>query len=179
MKTKYGTAKIGKDGYYRITSMKEGNNGKILHRLIARDYFGDWIDEPLIDGEKIEIHHIDGNPLNNCVLNLLPLSKSEHLSLHKSGENNPMYGKTGENSPRYGEHHSEESKQKMSEANNTSGYLNVCKQKNKTYKQGFQWVYRYSEDGKRKRLTSVDIKKLESKVKARGLPWKKLKNNGG
>lgn len=37
--TKWGTAKINSDGYYVITSRKEGNNGKRLHRLIARDYF--------------------------------------------------------------------------------------------------------------------------------------------
>ena len=30
MKTKYGMAKIQKDGYYRIISKKEGNYGKQL-----------------------------------------------------------------------------------------------------------------------------------------------------
>jgi hypothetical protein len=59
-------------------------------------------------------------------------------------------------------------------ARNTSGYLNVYKNKNKTCKQGFIWVYQYSEDGKRKALTSVNIKKLEKKVKEKGLPWRKL-----
>ena len=34
-----------------------------------------------------------------------------------SGENNPRYGKTGEKHPFYGKHHTEEAKQKMSEAN--------------------------------------------------------------
>ena len=35
--TKYGIAKIHNTGYYRITSRKEGNNGKLLHRLIFED----------------------------------------------------------------------------------------------------------------------------------------------
>lgn len=157
MKTKYGNAKIKDEGYYRITSSKESNYGKLLHRLIARDYFGDWIDEPLIDGEKIEIHHIDGNPLNNCVLNLLPLPRSEHLRLHHNGKK-----------------HSEESKQKMSYAHNTTGYYRVSKHKNKRYKQGFIWLYRYFVDGKQKSIYSVDIKKLEKKVKAKGLKWRKI-----
>lgn len=104
--TKYGNAKISNKGYYVITSKKEGNNMKSLHRLIAKDYFGDWIDEPLINGEQIDIHHIDGNPLNNCVLNLLPLPKSEHHKLHNSGENHPNYGK----------HLSDETKRKISES---------------------------------------------------------------
>ena len=104
--TKYGNAKISNKGYYVITSKKEGNNMKLLHRLIAKDYFGDWIDEPLINGEQIDIHHIDGNPLNNCVLNLLPLPKSEHHKLHNSGENHPNYGK----------HLSDETKRKISES---------------------------------------------------------------
>lgn len=215
MKTKWGNARVDK-GYYRITSRKEGNCGKLLHRLIARDYFGDWIDEPLIDGEKIEIHHIDGNPLNNCVLNLLPLPASEHRRLHHKGKfvseetrkkmskNNCRYwegknlpneikikiaeghkGKTyseetkkkiseskkGENHPMYGKHHSEETRKKMSIVRNTSGYMNVHKSKTKNATQGFVWVYTFYEDGKQKKIQSVDLDKLEAKVKSKGLKW--------
>lgn len=36
--TKFGNAKID-NGYYRITSWKEGNNGKLLHRLIWEDFW--------------------------------------------------------------------------------------------------------------------------------------------
>lgn len=32
--TKFGTAKINKKGHYQITSRKEGNGGKLLHRLM-------------------------------------------------------------------------------------------------------------------------------------------------
>ena len=72
--------------------------------------------------------------------------------------------------------HSEESKCKMSKSKNTTGYLNVSKQKNPNYKKGFTWRYTYYEDGKRKSITSVDIEKLESKVKAKGLKWLKFEN---
>lgn len=68
---------------------------------------------------------------------------------------------------------SEEDKIKMSKATNTSGYYCVSKIKDKKLKQGFRWRYCYYEDSKRKSITSVDIKKLEKKVKAKGLMWVK------
>ena len=98
----------------------------------------------------------------------------------------------GKNNPMYGKHHSLEAKERMSKkkkgiklsnkhkenmskAKNTSGYYNVCKHKGKTYKQGFTWDYQYyDENGKRRRISCVDINKLEQKVKDRGLKWKKL-----
>lgn len=60
------------------------------------------------------------------------------------------------------------------EAQNTTGYYRVTKQKSKTYKQGFVWRYQYSENGKKKAIISVDIKKLEKKVKAKRLEWREL-----
>jgi hypothetical protein len=42
-------------------------------------------------------------------------AKSKISSANK-GKNHPMYGKTGENNPRYGQHHSVESKAKLSAA---------------------------------------------------------------
>ena len=74
--------------------------------------------------------------------------------------------------------HSEKTKIKLSINKNTSGYFRVYKQKNKKYNQGFIWVYRYyDETGKRKSIISVDIKKLEAKVKAKGLKWECIKND--
>jgi group I intron endonuclease len=81
-----------------------------------------------------------------------------------SGENNPMYNKN----------HSKESRIKMSESKNTSGYSRVVKQKSEKYKQGFIWRYQYYEKGKRKFIRSVDIKKLEKKVKDKGLVWGRI-----
>ena len=77
-----------------------------------------------------------------------------------------------------GKNLSEEHKQNMSESRNTSGYLYVCKKKDKNCKQGFTWCYRYRENGKRKAIVSVDIKKLEAKVKSKGLVWRRLENGG-
>ena len=57
--SKYGTAKISNDGYYRISSGKEGNNRKYLHRLIFEDFYG-----PI--PENCHVHHKDGNKLNIC-----------------------------------------------------------------------------------------------------------------
>ena len=81
----------------------------------------------------------------------------------------------GENHPFYGKYHSDETKITMSKTKNTSGYLNVTKKKCKTCKQGFTWKYQYTENGKRKYIGAIDINKLEEKVKAKGLLWKKLK----
>lgn len=73
---------------------------------------------------------------------------------------------------------SEECKLKMSKSHNTSGYFRVHKKKDKSCKQGFIWEYRYyDETGKRKSIISVDIKKLEAKVKAKGLKWECIKND--
>lgn len=69
---------------------------------------------------------------------------------------------------------SDEHKIKISKSKNTTGYFRVCKQKDKTCKQGFTWHYRYYEDGKRKIIGSVSLEKLEQKVKAKGLEWREL-----
>jgi len=69
---------------------------------------------------------------------------------------------------------SEETKRRMSENKNITGYYRVCKHNHPHCKQGFQWQYNYSEDGKQKHINSVDIKRLEEKVKAKGLEWYKF-----
>lgn len=108
--TKWGAAKIDSKGYYRITSIKEGNRDKLLHRLIWEDFYGCEIPKGYI------IHHKNGNKLDNCILNLQLMSRADHNTLHKTGEThteeskrkmseshkgekNSMYGRTGENCP--------------------------------------------------------------------------------
>lgn len=180
IKTKFGTAIINSHGYYQICSRKEKNYGKYWHRLIFEDFYGFEIPK------GFHIHHKNGNPLDCCILNLQIISASEHKSLHNKG-NNYMLGK----------HHSEETKKIISEAQkgnkhmlgkklsieskikiskyrNTSGYYRVFKKKDSHCKQGFRWVYSYYENGKYKRITNVDINKLEEKVKAKGLEWIKF-----
>lgn len=80
--TKFGIAKLQSNGYYHITSYKEGNYGKRLHRLIWESIWGkipkNWV-----------IHHVDGNKTNNCILNLWGMDKTYHNKLHNTGKNNP------------------------------------------------------------------------------------------
>lgn len=108
-KTIWGTAKPNTKGYYVITSAKEGNCGKFLHRLIWESVWGElpknWV-----------VHHLDEQKNNNCILNLFGMPKDKHVSLHFKGEKHPMYGKTRENHPMYGKHLSYEARQKISES---------------------------------------------------------------
>lgn len=107
------------------------------------------------------------------------------------GENNPMFGKKhslearkkisekrkGVSHPGYtkGRECPLNQKIKTSKTMNTSGYFRVGKHKDLSCKQGFKWVYHYKdENGKIKRMCSVDLKKLEKRVKQKNLPWKKL-----
>ena len=187
--TKWGTARSYGD-YYRITSYSEGNRDKRLHRLIWEAYHGE-----IPDGYVV--HHKDGNKLNNDISNLELLTDSAHKKLFKHDEKTKQF--LLDNLRKYphgmlGKKCSETTKQKISQANkgnfhsfetkrnesiskNTSGYLFVYKNKRKDCKQGFMWVYRFTHKGIKHEFSSVDIKKLEQKVKSHGLPWEKL--NGG
>ena len=57
---------------------------------------------------------------------------------------------------------------------NTSNYYRVHKRKTKQVKQGFTWVYEYSENNKQKKISSVNFETLKKKVQAKGLPWYKI-----
>ncbi len=89
----------------------------------------------------------------------------QKMSKRMSGENNPMFGKIGENHSKYGY---------VKKGGNTSGYYRVYKAKCFRCKQGFFWRYKYRVNGKQKVISSVDLKKLEEKVKAAGLEWRKV-----
>ena len=181
--TKYGTAKLN-EGYYQISSNKEGNQGKKLHRLIFEEYHKCTLDKNDI------IHHIDGDKLNNHPANLICMSRKAHLKLHHTGKNhkgknNPMYGKhfseetrkkmseaqKGEKHHMYGKHFPKEHRKNLSKSRNTTGFYLVSKERCKSCKQKFKWVYCYYENRKRKRISNIDLKKLEEKVKAKGLEW--------
>lgn len=70
-----------------------------------------------------------------------------------------------------------ESTLNMIRTKNTSGIYRVSKQTNSKYKQGFRWIYQYDdENGKRKVIASVDLDKLESKVKSKCLDWIKVED---
>ena len=76
--TEFGRAKIDNKGYYRITSRKEGNHNKLLHRLFFEKFHGS-IPEGYI------IHHKDGDKCNNCILNLELMSVRYHQNIHNMG----------------------------------------------------------------------------------------------
>lgn len=74
---------------------KPHENGRIKeHRYMVElnhEYFEDKFFEE-IDGwfylrDGIEVHHIDFNHTNNDISNLLPMTKSEHVSLHNRHRN--------------------------------------------------------------------------------------------
>ena len=101
------------------------------------------------------------------------------LSELNSGENNYWYGKTGKDASNYGNVPSKETCGKISingsKSRNKTEYYRVSKLKDNHCKQGFIWRYIYFEDGKQKVICSVDINKLEEKVKNKGLKWLKFK----
>ena len=145
--TKYGRAKIDSNGYYRITSRKEGNHRKLLHRLIFESVHGEI-------PEGYCVHHIDGDRLNNCILNLELLSLNYHQSMHNIGN--------------------DELHRRISLARNTTGYRNVSVVRRDDYKQGFTYRYRYYKNGVQKSIGSVTLEGLKEKVLAKGLAWEKF-----
>jgi hypothetical protein len=162
IKTKFGNARLCYDGYYKITTRKEGNHNKQLHRVIYEDYYKCTI---LPNGV---IHHKDENRENNDIENLVLMDKIEHLRLHKKGNN---YGRVGENHPFYNKHHSDEDMERMSKMKSNTGYFRVSKNKKHDVNQGFVWKYQYYVDGKRKSIVSVNLKDLRDKVVSKGLDW--------
>lgn len=85
VKTPFGNASRNTNGRYRITSRKEGNKGKLLHRLIWEDFYG----KPIPKG--YEIHHKDGNPINNDIRNLQCCESFKHNRFHGKQKDNSGY----------------------------------------------------------------------------------------
>ena len=79
-----------------------------------------------------------------------------------------------ENNPFFGKKHSIESKKRMSQRKNKTGFFRVSKNKRKEYKKGFVWKYAYYENNKRKFLSSTSLEELERKVKEKNLKWEKI-----
>ena len=103
MKTKFGNATIHPNGHYRITSGKEGNHGKMLHRLIYEDYHKCSI-LPFAD-----CHHKNGIKTDNRIENLVLMYHNKHSKMHNTGDGNPR--------ARKGVKVSEETRKKISQAN--------------------------------------------------------------
>lgn len=183
--TKFGTVKINNNnGYYQVTTQKQGNHRKLWHRLIWEDVYGEICSSDYI-------HHKDGNRLNNCILNLEAINKSKHQSLHNLGKTvsdetkkkigNAHRGKTISEKQKQqlrefhlGQKHTDETIRKMTESRNSSGYYRVQKCKDNKCKQGFIWKYVYNENGKYKVISRVNFDDLEREVKNRRLEWREL-----
>ena len=95
IKTKYGNARINSSGYYMISSQKEGNFEKYLHRLIYEEHYGEI-------PKNHFVHHKNENKLDNRIENLELISHAEHTRLHSIG-----------NKYWLGKKHTEEAKEKM------------------------------------------------------------------
>lgn len=80
-KTKFGNARLRKrDRYLYITSLKEGNNGVAVHRLVWEDHYKTKIPK------KYDIHHINENKTDNRIQNLQCVKKRIHLQHHRIGK---------------------------------------------------------------------------------------------
>lgn len=89
-------------------------NGRLYFRSVKVHMIQIWTNFGYRDTKKWAIHHLDENPLNNSLDNLIFMTRSEHMRLHKNHS---------------GHHHSEESKAKMSIAH--KGYLVSAETKSK------------------------------------------------
>lgn len=174
IKTKFGSASKDYKGYYRISSSKEGNRHKLLHRLIFEDFYQIKLPSNII------IHHDDGNKTNNEIWNLIPMTNAEHISLHNKGHKYAV-GRILSKETRKkiseahkGKTHSIDSCEKISAKKTRTGYFRVGTEKSKTSKHEFTYRYRYYENGKRKGIWASTIEDLKEKVLAEGLPWKKV-----
>lgn len=82
------------------------NDGSQRTRLVALLYAR--LKKEIYENRKFEIcedvHHKDGNTLNDKISNLVAIDHPQHMKITNKGENNPMYGK----------HHNEETKRKIS-----------------------------------------------------------------
>lgn len=135
--------------------------------------------------EKWWIHHFSATNREKGYNKEDGGNKNKHHSLEsrrkmseaKKGENNPNYGIKGENHHRFGKQHSLDTLLKMSKSHNSTGYFRVTKMSTSSCTQGYRWGYSYYENGKKKLISSVDIEKLELKVKSKGLFWFPLKKD--
>ena len=152
--TEFGLAIVNHNGYIQVVSGEYRN--KFIHRLIWEKHNGKI-------PNRYQIHHIDGNKLNNNISNLQLITPEEHTR-HHMRENNPNKGIT----------RSLENKLNMSIHKNKTGFFRVSKEYSKRYKNGFRYRYIYLENGKRKEIKSVNIDTLKEKVLAKGLEWIEL-----
>ena len=127
----------------RILKQRQNNRGYLFVKLYKNRkkerkqihilLFETFNDYKLKENEVI--HHLNKNKLDNIIINLQKMNKSEHSGLHTSGENHPMFGKyhsdktkkimrekkSGENHPMFGKKRPEHSKKMLGKNNPNFG----------------------------------------------------------
>ena len=160
LETKYGTARITNDtGYYRVTSEKEGNSKKYLHRLIWEDHYGKKVPH------GYSIHHINLDKTDNRIQNLQCVERGAHTGFHNKIREVSEETRNKLSELNKGKKLNEEHKRKISEAqkgekaHNWKAYARICKEGVRNGKQ------RYSVKYKGRRIkTSTNKEKLEKIV---------------
>lgn len=81
---KYLKPLLSKSGYAKVILVDDkGAKWHVnIHRLVAQAYLGVPVDLSLYVN-KIDVHHIDGNKLNNAAYNLYVCSRQEHNAIHQ------------------------------------------------------------------------------------------------
>ena len=146
IKTKFGNATLCNDGYYHITSRKEGNNGKKVSRLVFEDFYN--IKLPT----DVHIHHVDGDRTNDNIWNLIPISPSEHSTLHNKGTS-----------------HDISTKSKISKNKTSTGFFRVIKADANENMMGYTWQYRINYHDVC--FNYASLVELKERVIAEGLDW--------
>ncbi len=148
IKTKFGNATLCNDGYYHITSRKEGNNGKKVSRLVFEDFYN--IELPT----DVHIHHVDGDRTNDNIWNLIPISSSEHSILHNKGISKNI-----------------STKSKISKNKTSTGFFRVIRSKAIENTTGYTWVYRVQNRSSDVFINSSSLIILKQRVTSQGLDW--------
>lgn len=81
--------------------------GTPIHRILMYTFYG---------YRKMDIHHIDGNKLNNTLSNLVYLTREEHTKLHHKDKHITKETRRKMSESQKGKHLTEEHKQKLSES---------------------------------------------------------------
>ena len=61
--------------------------------------------------------------------------------------------------------------EKFSKEQTTTGIMHLFKKDSKDTTQGYRWIYRYSENGKSKEITSISLINIKEKALSKNLPW--------
>lgn len=138
LNTKFGKARIDNRGYWVITSGKEGNNGKKLHRLIYQEYHKCTLLPRTI------IHHKNGCRTDNNINNLEMMTWEDHTRLHAQNRSEETLNKIRE--ANIGKTHSKETRLKLRKANLGRKHTEKTKRKISQYRKG----QKHTEETRRK-----------------------------